>query len=355
MTIPPLRCVRNSQVGFQMAYSDAIQRVFGQRVDGQPLFSFWTHFPDADMDADSLAEATISFQREFNLDFVKTAPNGMYAIEDLGVTLDFSDVPKGGVAQVVDTPFEKPEAWDRLPDPDFTRGALARELRALKLVREALPDAVIVFTVFSPMTIAAKLSRGRIYDHIADRENAATVHTALGRLADTVRDYSAAAIAAGAHGVFYAHQDTGGHLLGYDDFSEFVVPYDMQALLGAQAGQFNVLHVHGDQIRFTEVQDYPVHALNWHDWETRPRAAAGLLSSGKCVVGGIDRWLLTNNDVAAAKRQIDTVLAETRGLGDLILAPSCTIRAGFSAHTFHAVRDYIRGLPADSDSKQPTA
>lgn len=329
-----------------MTYSDALRRVFDQPVGGRPLFSFWTHFPDDDMDADTLAAATIRFQQEFDLDFVKTAPNGMYAIEDMGVTLDFSEVPKGGVAHVVETPFERPDAWDSLPVADFTRGALARELRALRLVRAALPDAVIVFTVFSPMTIAAKLSRGRIYDHLADRANAATVHAALGRLADTVRDFSAAAIETGADGVFFAHQDTGRHLLSYDDFSEFVRPYDIEALRGAQAGRFNVLHIHGDQIRFAEVQDYPVHALNWHDWETRPRAAAGLLSSGKCVVGGIDRWLLTNNDVAAAKRQIDTVLAQTQGLGDLILAPSCTIRAGFSSATFHAVRDYIRALPA---------
>lgn len=329
-----------------MDYSSTITRVFGKRVGRGPLFSFWTHFPDADMDAERLAEATIGFQREFDLDFVKTAPNGMYAVEDMGVSLDFSDVAQGGVARVTATPFESPADWARLPQPDIHAGALGRELRALRLVRQALPDAVIVFTVFSPMTIAAKLSRGRIHAQIADRANGPAIHAALARLADGVRRYSAAALEAGADGVFYAHQDTGRHLLDYDAFSEFVVPYDMEALLGAQAGRFNILHIHGEQIRFREVQDYPVHALNWHDWETAPSAAAGMLASGKAVVGGIDRWLLTRNDVAAAKRQIDLVLARTRGLGDLILAPSCTIRAGFSPQTFHAVRDYIRRVPA---------
>lgn len=327
-----------------MQYSAAIRSIFGTKPGAAPLFSFWSHFPEADLDAEALAEATVAFQRRFDLDFVKTAPNGMYAVEDLGVRVDFSEVPRGGVATVVETPYDAPEAWARLPEPDLTRGALARELRALRLMRVAMPGVPIVFTVFSPMTIAAKLSRGRIHAQIAARVSIDAVHIALDRIARSVSALSQAALAAGADGVFFAHQDTGRHLLSYDDFCEFVAPYDIEALIGAQQGRFNILHVHGEQIRFRAIQDYPVHALNWHNWETRPSTAAGMLTSGKCIVGGVDRWSITQNDVPAVQRQILETMRAVRGHGDLIIAPSCAIRAGFSEQTMHDVRDFVRGL-----------
>jgi len=91
------------------------------------------------------------------------------------------------------------------------------------------------------------------------------------------------------------------------------------------------------------MQDYPVHALNWHQHETFPSAPAGLLASGKCVVGGLDRRSFTNNDVEAIKHQARAVLETSRGLGDVILTPSCTIRAGFDPATLFATRDFIKG------------
>lgn len=330
-----------------MRYSDTISRVFGRRCVGSPLFSFWSHFPDDDLDAEKLAEATIRFQNEYQTDFVKTCPNGMYAIEDLGVEVDFSEVATGGVARLVSTPFEDASAWHRLPEADLSRGALARELKSLRLVRRALPDVPVIFTVFSPMTIAAKLSRGRIRAQIAERVEIDAVHAALDRIARGVAALSKAAIEIGADGVFFAHQDAGRSLFSADDFEEFVVPYDIEALLGAQAGRFNILHIHGDRIRFRELRDYPVHALNWHNWETRPSAPAGALASGKCVVGGIDRWSITHNDVAAVRRQVLRTIEEVGGLGDLVIAPSCVIRAGFSPDTMHAVSDFVRGLGRD--------
>lgn len=325
-----------------MDYSRDIRAVFGSRADRGPLFSFWTHFPQDDMDADRLAEVTIGMQRDFDVDFIKTAPNGMYAAEDFGIEADFSAVSKGGVARIVSTPFQRAEDWASLPEGDIHHGALARELRSLRLVRAALPDTPVIFTIFSPMTIATKLSQGRIRGQIAEGNGRKEIHGALARLAGTVNAYARAALAAGADGVFFAHQDTGRAHLSYDAFSEYVVPYDIEALAGAAAGRFNVLHLHGDDIRFREVQDYPVHAINWHSSETPPSVAAGALSSHKCVLGGIDRRSVTDNDVAAIRHQISAALEAVEGIGQLILAPSCTIRAGFSPATIHAIRDAVR-------------
>ncbi|SDJ36493.1 hypothetical protein [Aliiruegeria lutimaris] len=64
-------------------YSRKIEEVFAGRLKkSDRLFSFWTHLPDIDRDAEKIAAATVEFQKTFDLDFVKNMPNGMYAIED---------------------------------------------------------------------------------------------------------------------------------------------------------------------------------------------------------------------------------------------------------------------------------
>jgi uroporphyrinogen decarboxylase len=326
-----------------MDHGRTIQDLFHSRDSDAPLFSFWTHFPDDDLDPERLAEATISLQRQFGLDFVKTAPNGMYAVEDYGLQIDFSDVPRGGVARVVSTPFETVEDWANLPVVDIFSGALGRELRSLRHIRAALPQVPVVFTIFSPMTIAAKLSRGRIHQQIADGRESKLIHEALATIACTVSDYAAAAIEAGADGVFFAHQDAGRHLLSDNDFRTYVAPYDHKALGGARRGRFNILHLHGENIRFKDVLDYPVHALNWHSWETSPSIAAGMLAArGKYIVGGIDRRSITVNDISAIAQQIFAVFDETCGSDRMIFAPSCTIRAGFRPETLHAIRTLVK-------------
>nr|WP_321445533.1 uroporphyrinogen decarboxylase family protein [uncultured Cohaesibacter sp.] len=330
-----------------MVYSARIQKVFGHRATNAPLFSFWTHFPDCDMDPEALAERSVENQKKFDLDFVKAAPNGMYSIEDYGVDVDFSEVPTGGIAKLVDTPFKTVSDWQQLKEIEPDQGALAREIHSIKVMRQAMPDVPIFFSTFSPMTTAAKLSGGRIREQLKDRENAPLIHKALGRLAATTRKTIAAAIECGATGAFFAHQDTSRDLFTYDDFSEFVAPYDYEALLGAARAPFNILHIHGSSIRFNELLDYPVQGFNWHAWETLPSTSAGLMTSGRCVLSGIDRRSITDNDLDALKRQVKASIESAEGLGDLILTPSCIVRAGFNEETVRQLSDYVHSFSID--------
>ncbi|WP_319411948.1 uroporphyrinogen decarboxylase family protein [uncultured Cohaesibacter sp.] len=331
-----------------MTYSPLIKQVFGTRAEKGPLFSFWTHFPQCDMDPEALAESSVENQKKFNLDFVKAAPNGMYTIEDYGVDVDFSEVPTGGVAKLVDTPFKTVSDWRKLEAIEPDAGALAREILSIRLMRQALPDVPIFFSSFSPMTTAAKLSGNRIREQLKDRDNAPLIHQALARIAATTQKTIAAAMEAGATGVFFAHQDTSRDLFSYDDFSEFVEPYDHEALLGAARAPFNILHIHGSSIRFKELLDYPVQAFNWHAWETTPSSSAGMLSSKRCVLSGIDRRSITENDIDALKSQVDASLAAADGLGDFILTPSCIVRAGFNEETVRQLSDYVHSFSFDN-------
>ena len=77
--------------------------IAGEKPDKLP-YSFWTHLPGIDLNPELLAEKTYEFYKKYDIDFIKTMNNGMYAIEDFGCEIDYSDIAKGGEAKVTKTP-----------------------------------------------------------------------------------------------------------------------------------------------------------------------------------------------------------------------------------------------------------
>ncbi|SDJ36452.1 aminotransferase class V-fold PLP-dependent enzyme [Aliiruegeria lutimaris] len=102
------------------------------------------------------------------------------------------------MVKVVSTPFQTVADWTKLAPADLDSGAFERELQAISLIREALPDVPILFTVFSPISIANKLSEGRVLQQLANPQNHAPIHRALAILAEDVARLSERALAAGA-------------------------------------------------------------------------------------------------------------------------------------------------------------
>lgn len=323
-----------------MFYNQEILNALKVEDEKRALFSLWTHFPDHDQNAKKLADVSLDFWREYQVDFLKTMPNGMYAIEDYGCEIDFSQISKGGVATVEYTPFEVVEDWHKIDVVSLSQGALKRELDSLSQILKKIGNTPVIFTVFSPMTIASKLSKGRIYDQIKSGHKLELIHSALALIAKDVAKLCKAAIRSGATGVFYAHQDTDRTLVNSDTFADFIVPYDYEALCGAQQGQFNILHLHGNSTRFLEMSNYPVEGINWHAWESLPSVTAASIMTNKCLVGGINRWTITDDDRNEIKKQIDQTLQYTGGK-NVILTPGCTIRHPFKKDTLEFIRDYV--------------
>ena len=85
----------------------------GEKPDKMP-YSFWTHMPGTDLDPEAISQKTYEFYKKYDFDFVKTMNNGMYAIEDFGCTVDYSEIVKGGVAKVVSTPISCAADWRHL-------------------------------------------------------------------------------------------------------------------------------------------------------------------------------------------------------------------------------------------------
>ena len=87
--------------------------VQGTQPDKLP-YSLWTHLPGIDLDPVLLAEKTFEFYKNYDVDFIKTMNNGMYAIEDFGCTVNYSDIQNGGVVKLVSSPVKEPADWLKL-------------------------------------------------------------------------------------------------------------------------------------------------------------------------------------------------------------------------------------------------
>ena len=180
--------------------------VTGGTPDRLP-YGFWTHLPGIDLDPVRLSEETYSFYKAYDLDFIKTMNNGMYPIEDFGCTIDYSQIPLGGVAKVTSTPIHSAADFKKLEPCSIEKGSLARELRGLDLLMEKLKgeDVPVLFTAFSPLTTANKLSGNTLRKYLDEGEKEA-VHYALRVITDTTCALVKEVIRRGADGIFFANQ-----------------------------------------------------------------------------------------------------------------------------------------------------
>jgi uroporphyrinogen decarboxylase len=126
-----------------------------------------------------------------------------------------------------------------------------------------------------------------------------------------------------------------------DIYKEFGVPYDLKIFKNLpEQAWFNVIHLHGDNIMFDVVKDYPVQAISWHVWETEPSTADFIAKApGKCIVGGLKRFDITNDQRDALREEVKTMRQEAQNRR-LILAPGCVIRYPFNKATL----DYLVAL-----------
>lgn len=319
--------------------------VMGEKPDKLP-YSIWTHLPGIDLDPVLLAEKTYEFYKNHDVDFIKTMNNGMYAIEDFGCEVDYSKIAEGGVARVVSTPVKEPSDWAKLKPTSCARGSLARELYSLKLLLEktSSEDVPVIFTVFSPITTADKLSGKAMLSHIRSGHGD-EVKKALEVITETTVQVAKEAIRLGADGVFFASQMSSYDVMTAEEYQEYGKPYDLAVLAAAKDGWFNTIHAHGDNIMFDLLKDYPVSVFNWHVGETLPELDEAYFLTGKCLMGGLKRMDITNQNKNEVQNQIYESIKKLNGL-HLILTPGCVIRYPIDEAMLcyiKRVKEYIEG------------
>jgi len=293
----------------------------GERVDRPPV-SLWQHFPEQDQTATALANSTLAWQERYDNDFIKFMPPGDYATIDWGLTSEYRG-SRSGTRETTHYPIVTADDWQRIAPIPVDRGMHRAVIEAARLTSERLNDAApLLQTIFSPLTIAMKLSEGRVLDHL--RERPERVHEALAAITTVTHAMTAATLERGASGIFFATQCATTDLMTAREYEEFGARYDRQVLDAAGASRFTMLHIHGEKIIFDALMTYPVHAINWHDRRTSPILAEGARRSGKCAIGGIhEHGIATMTPDEAAAQARDAVTAT--GGRQVMIGPGCVI------------------------------
>lgn len=284
--------------------------IAGQSVDRVPV-ALWRHFPGDDQDPASLAAATIAFQQRWDFDFVKVTPASSFQIRDWGVQDEWQGNVEG-TRHYTYHPVERAGDWRKLKALDARSGALGEQLKCLKMIVEALPEVPVIQTVFSPLAQMKNLGGERLVIDL--RQNTADFKAALETIAHSTLAFVREIASTGAAGVFYAVQHATSSLLSEAEFAEFGREYDLRILEAAKDYWLNVVHIHGDNIYFDAVADYPVQVWNWHDRETGPSLADGLAKITGAACGGLARdSVMLCGQPEAVRQQVADAIAQTAG------------------------------------------
>jgi uroporphyrinogen decarboxylase len=296
----------------------------GQAID-RPAIALWRHFPGDDQRAQDLAAAQIAFQRRYDLDLIKVTPASSFCLQDWGAQDRYMGSLEG-TREYFYRPVASPEDWRRLPVLDPAQGALGRQLRCLEIIGETLrqdPDpAPFIQTIFSPLAQAKNLA-GPDRMLVLMRQDPDAFKAGLETLTQTTISFLEAAKRTRMAGIFYAVQHARYALMSEAEYREFGKPYDLRILEHLNGTWFNMLHLHGHDIMFDLLADYPVQAINWHDQETPPLLKEATKRTDKMLVGGLGRiepmMRGTPDDVLA---KVADAMAQTGGK-QFILGVGC--------------------------------
>lgn len=320
----------------------ARDRVFaairGEVVDRPPI-ALWRHFPHQDQRAETLAQAHVEFQRRWEWDLLKVTPASSYYGDDWGLHAGYRPNPTG-VRHITDRPVKKPADWAHLRALDISAGAYGRELHALRLIREALPQALMLATIFSPLTIARTLAGEQALIRYL-RQNPEDLHAGLEVITDATARFAGETLAAGADGIFFATQCATTAYMTVEEYEEFGRPYDLRVLDAAAGADIRMLHIHGTEIMFDQLTDYPVDIVNWHDRATPPGLREAAERFGGCLAGGIHELeTLAKRPPEEIAAEVRDAVAQTGGRRHLVAA-GCVIPIDTPEDRLRAARQAV--------------
>ncbi|GAB4485048.1 MAG: hypothetical protein OHK0031_09170 [Anaerolineales bacterium] len=287
------------------------QTLSGQLPDRPPV-ALWRHFPGDDQTPETLAAASLNWQKTFDWDFVKVSPASSFCLKDWGAADVWEGNPEG-TRRYTQRVISEPQDWLRLPVLDADSPHLAAQLKCLALLKQELPpETPLVQTVFSPLAQAKNLAGGeRLLIHL--RQNPDLVWRGLETIMESTRRFVRAARALGIDGIFYAVQHAQAKLLTVEEFKEFGRNFDLQILEAARALWLNTVHLHGENIYFNAVADYPAAILNWHDRDTSPSLSEAQSRTRSTLCGGLRRETLSLGTPEQVAAEAADALAQSGG------------------------------------------
>ncbi|WP_440894739.1 uroporphyrinogen decarboxylase family protein [Amphibacillus sp. Q70] len=327
-----------------------IKTLAGKKAD-RPLVSAWHHFLTKEQAAGDLAEATISYVRQYDWDWVKINPRATYLAEAFGNRYDLSDY-QWVFPRQIEAIIQTPEDLTKIsPIACEDSAPLSEQLEAVKLIRQGLPDTPLTQTMFSPLTILMFLAGRQSYadktmygsEHPIDLQklfvtHRSDIHQALRAIALTMKNYVKALEAVGIDGLFYATTGTAHpDLFSLEQFNEFSRPYDEVVLSALKPGG-RLLHTCGAYADPERFNDYPIEGISWDpNAEGNPDLTVKL---NKVKVAGVDHEIFNTTNAKPVKEQAQSALSMVKG-EPFLLVPNCAVSPFASVETLTALKESI--------------
>ncbi len=309
-----------------MPKRERLERAINGDLPDRPPVALWRHFPVDDQRPPDFVESLLSFQRQYDWDFIKVTPASSYCLLDYGAQDEWVGSLEG-TNRYARRVVKRSADWLDLRPLDPTRGALAAQVSALRLLKEALKDSdtPYVMTIYSPLAQAKNLAGlETLILHL--RSAPERLHTALNTLTESTVRLIEAIRPTKPSGIFYAAQLADYAHLSEAEYREFGQPYDLRILEALPSEWWlNILHIHGDSPMLELFTAYPAQVVNWHDRSSAVSLAEGKLKFKGAVCGGVGQWSPLHNGTPTEVRAQAREAIEQTGGRRFILSTGCVM------------------------------
>jgi len=290
----------------------------------RPPYAFWRHFPAVDRSPAALAQSTLRFHERYGSDFLKVTPAGGYAVEDWGC-VESNELAPDGHRPCLRHAVNAIEDWRRIRPIAMESTGWATHIESvIRCVVDRRADCSVIPTVFSPLSLARKLSGDRLNDDL--KESPRLVEDALLAITDTILAFMEACFREGAEGIFYSVQAASHAFYTEEEYARFGEPYDRRILETVREhSRLTVLHCHGERLMFDRLAALPADVWNWDDRRAGPSLAEGKTLVPGAVQGGLNQWTTLKEGTALdAQAEAQDALAQTAATG-IILGAGCVL------------------------------
>jgi uroporphyrinogen decarboxylase len=290
-------------------HMDKIERVDrvlnGEEVDRPPL-SLWYHFGIQHAGGEQFARISLEFFRYYDFDFLK-------------VMNDYFYQPPQGLDAV-----KTAEDLKRIVPFDMNETDWREQFKALELISAELNGkAYFIDTVFDPWQSIRRNMAGENIEALMENEPAALLE-ALDVVADNLIAYCKKSLAIGTAGIFMS-VPAAAELISRENFLKFVKPPAMKVFRAISGfSRMNTAHIHGENLFFEDVLDFPVDIFNW--WDRGPKGPSLQWVKDRtpaCVMGGIDQKIVARTTREFLKNHVREGI-ELGGKTRFFLANGCS-------------------------------
>jgi uroporphyrinogen decarboxylase len=174
---------------------------------------------------------------------------------------------------------------------------------------------------------------------------------ALDIVADNLINYCKKSLTIGTAGIFMS-VPAADELISRENFLRFVKPPAVKVFKAiSELGKMNTAHIHGEDLYFDDVLDFPVDIFNWWDrgpmgpslpwWDRGPQGPSLQWVKERipaCVMGGINQKIVARTTREFLKNHVQEGI-ELGGKTRFFLANGCSIDSWGYPHSMQAIAE----------------